>query len=463
LSELPDGIPRARPAEPRDSAAAILVRRDEDGRDRVLLARRSRSTRFMPGHLSFPGGTIDAADRETADPFRAAASRELDEELGLQVEATEWIDAGDRITPPMFPVRFMNRFFVHRVEALRDEIAPMTDELDSARFELAETVLEAWERGECRVPPPVLPILRCLARHESASLEQLAEAIRQANQREERTPRIEFTPGTWMVPLSTATLPPATHTNVWFPGGRFFAIVDPGSDEPEELDRLAGVIERRCSDGDRLRMVLLTHHHQDHVDGVAQIATRLDVPVCAHEATLEPLRDRLGDLRTLTIADGETIDLAGITLRAHHTPGHAVGHMAFELVDRGLLLTGDLVSSVSTILIDPESGDMGDYLQSLERMKELGCKTLLPGHGTPLPGKTLERVLEHRRQRESKIRVQLGDAPLELDRIARQAYDDLPEMPLPLIRRQTLSHLLLLERSGSARRVGEDGDQWSTQ
>ena len=74
-------------------------------------------------------------------------------------------------------------------------------------------------------------------------------------------------------------------------------------------------------------------------------------------------------------------------MEAHHTPGHAPGHLAFHLRERRALIAGDMVGGMSTILIDPEQGDMGAYLDSLERLRRLDCRTLLPGHGPPLPAK----------------------------------------------------------------------------
>ena len=62
MSELLKGIERAHAPTPRDSALGVIVRRRADGWH-VLLGKRSRQSRFMPGHLAFPGGTLDPEDR----------------------------------------------------------------------------------------------------------------------------------------------------------------------------------------------------------------------------------------------------------------------------------------------------------------------------------------------------------------------------------------------------------------
>lgn len=67
---------------PRAAATACVVR-DGTGGLEVLLATRSPSAPFVPGAAVFPGGTVDAADRRSPDPYKAAAIRETFEEVGL--------------------------------------------------------------------------------------------------------------------------------------------------------------------------------------------------------------------------------------------------------------------------------------------------------------------------------------------------------------------------------------------
>jgi 8-oxo-dGTP pyrophosphatase MutT (NUDIX family) len=71
------------PVEPRPSASVLLVR----GRQpwEVLLMQRPREVDFAAGAHVFPGGSVHGEDREAADPLRAAAIRELFEEVGVLV------------------------------------------------------------------------------------------------------------------------------------------------------------------------------------------------------------------------------------------------------------------------------------------------------------------------------------------------------------------------------------------
>ena len=105
-------------------------------------------------------------------------------------------------------------------------------------------------------------------------------------------------------------------------------------------------------------------------------------------------------------------------------------------------------------------GGSAFVMTSVERARDLGCRQLFPGHGPPLPGKALDKLIDHRRERERKVLAQLAATRAELSEIAARAYDDVPRMPLVLTERQTLSHLLLLERQGKVRRIDGAGRGW---
>ena len=467
MSELPDGIPPADEVVPRDSASGLVLRPAVGGGREVLLGLRSRNSRFMPSHLSFPGGGLDDEDRPgDSGAFERCASREVVEETGVHVDSVSWRDAGVRTTPPMFSLRFHTRFFVAEVsgETGLPDVPPSPGEIEQVSFERAESVLERWSRGACRIPPPALPILRVLAESGEAPIEEIADRVAAANRQEQRAPRIEFSPETWILPVRTATLPPATHTNVWMPGGKRFVIIDPGAADDDETRRLIEVVGRRQELGHAVDSIVLTHHHRDHIGGYASLAAELGLPVRAHPDTLAVLggSDSPGPSPAhLPMSDGDEIDLDGLVLRAYHTPGHASGHHVFLLVDRGQLIAGDLLSGLSTIMIDPAEGDMGLYLDSLERARGLGCRLLFPGHGPPLPGKALDRLIDHRKDRERKILEHLTLAGTDLAALAARVYVDVPQMPLALTERQTLSHLLLLEKQGTVRRADDAGRGWS--
>src|SRR5512144_402941 len=131
-------------------------------------------------------------------------------------------------------------------------------------------------------------------------------------------------PGIRVLALRTPTLPPAAQTNVYLvgPPAGPVAVVDPGSPYPDQQAILDRVLETLPP-----AVVLLTHHHGDHVGGAAALAERWSVPIAAHPATARRLAGRVAV--TQSVEDGETVHGA----MAIGTPGHAEGHLCFAVGD----------------------------------------------------------------------------------------------------------------------------------
>jgi glyoxylase-like metal-dependent hydrolase (beta-lactamase superfamily II)/8-oxo-dGTP pyrophosphatase MutT (NUDIX family) len=463
VSELPDGIEPAPIPEPKDSSLGIVARWRPSGELELLLGKRARDSRFMPGNLAFPGGRMDEADQPGRPmAFERCVSREMAEETGLAIPPEAWLPAGERTTPPFFPVRFRTQFFVAALPPGQQlpESPPRPAELETLEFARPHDVLANWEAGRALVPPPLLPILRRLIERAPMDAAGVAAAVAELNASEGPHPRIEFTPGVWALPVRTRTLPPASCTNVWMPGGERFVVVDPGSDEPDELDKLLRIIKRRIDTGVPVDAVVLTHHHRDHVAGAAAIASALSVPILAHEQTLRRLPALPTQVAKRVLADGASIDLGGVSLTAVHTPGHAPGHLAFFEPQRRVLIAGDLVSGLSTILVGLDGGDLDAYLDSLRRVVALAPKLVLPSHGPPLPGGSLAATIAHREAREARIAAALRATPRPLAEIADEAYADTPQAPAFLREMQARAHLRRLERLGAAH-AADGGSAWS--
>jgi glyoxylase-like metal-dependent hydrolase (beta-lactamase superfamily II) len=262
----------------------------------------------------------------------------------------------------------------------------------------------------------------------------------------------QVAPGIRVLALRTPTLPPALHTNVYLvgPPGGPVAVVDPGSPYPDQQAALDAVLADVA-----IARVLLTHHHGDHIGGAAALAARWQVPIAAHPATARRL-EGIVEVDEL-IEDGAEVD----GMIAVHTPGHAEGHLVFELGEASI--AGDMVAGVGTILIDPSEGDMALYLASLERMRARPPTLLLPAHGPPIPdgrGKLTE-YLVHRRMREQRVVEALATGPRELAALIAAVYADTPQALWPLAERSLLAHLEKLEHEGRARRVDGSDRRWS--
>lgn len=263
--------------------------------------------------------------------------------------------------------------------------------------------------------------------------------------------------GLALVSLRTPTLAPATHTNTWVVGRGALTVFDPASPYPEEQEHLLELLDERRASGERVARIVLTHHHHDHVGGAVALARALGVPIAAHETTASLLRGKVPVDET--IEDGERLSCGGRTLRARFTPGHAPGHLVFQDLDAGWVVAGDLVAGVGTILIDPRDGELGAYLDSLERVRQDRPTTLLPAHGPALPQgeAVLSFYIAHRHQRTEQIRAALravgAASPAEL---VPAVYADLPESAHEVAAVQISAHLLWLERHGLVTRLDAD-------
>jgi glyoxylase-like metal-dependent hydrolase (beta-lactamase superfamily II) len=206
-------------------------------------------------------------------------------------------------------------------------------------------------------------------------------------------------------------------TNTWVlrgPRSDELVIVDPGPDDDEHIARIAAL--------GRIALVLISHRHGDHTDGIDKLVELTGATV--RSAGSGFLRGLGGEL-----VDGEVIDAAGLKIKVMATPGHTADSLSFLLEDA--VLTADSVLGRGTTVIDNEDGSLADYLESLRRLRGLGGRTVLPGHGPDLAD--LEAVttgyLTHRHERLEQVRAALwdlgGDASVR--QIVEYVYVDVDE------------------------------------
>ena len=396
-------------------------------------------------------------------------------DLGVTLDASRLVFAGRWLTPPFAPLRFDNRYFLLEHPAAADAPEPsVPDEAAEAGWVRPAEAIELWHRGAAIAAPPILYLLRTLATlcRDGERPDEATGALARLRSPDDANlgpyRRIDFRPGIVMMPLPTPTLPPATHTNAYLvgpPEGGEAVLVDPGTPFPKEIERLVAAVEAAASASEgalRLTAIVLTHHHGDHVGAVRRLAERFGVPVAAHAETADRLaRHPSGPIRVdRTIEDGERIELAGpgepLVLTAIHTPGHAPGHLCFYEERLGSLLAGDMLSAVSTIVIDPPDGDMDRYLASLDRLAALDPRTIFPGHGPAILGGAakLRELIEHRLWREGKVLAAWNAGARKPADMLPTVYDDAPRQVWPLAERQIEAHLQRLARAGKIDRRG---------
>jgi glyoxylase-like metal-dependent hydrolase (beta-lactamase superfamily II) len=183
-------------------------------------------------------------------------------------------------------------------------------------------------------------------------------------------------------------------------------------DLPAELESMGSSI-------DRVRALLLTHGHSDHIGFGERLRAERKVPVSVHEIDATLARGEIknpggatGKIRPLpllrfllyaglrgglrnrplgevsTFGEGATLDVPGsprVILVPGHTPGSAVLHVP----SLNAAFVGDAMATYSVVggmrgpMIAPFTADRGQALTSLSRLDDLDAKYVLPGHGEP--------------------------------------------------------------------------------
>ena len=478
----------------------------------MLLVRRSPELRAFPGLWAFPGGTVKPADRAAAvrgassaeEAGRLAAGvREVFEETGIRLFRTprplhpegaerlrdrvlqdeeafadllrecggeivsgDFAAAAALTTSAAWPYRFDTRFYRAALpEGQAVSIRP--GEVVDSVWLRPEDALDRWRRGVLPLPPPTIGLLERWT-------DDAAEFRRRNGQVTGPVP-VRYSPGVWVFPCRTPTLPPATHTNAILVGGRERYLIDPAPEDPGERESLFRLVDGLLEDGARLRGILVTHHHRDHIGSVAEAAARYRVPVGAHPETLARLPGFApapgSGAATLPLREGDTLPLGeapdgrpGWTLSVRFVPGHAPGHLAFVESRYGAMMLGDMVSSISSILISPEDGDLGAYMESLRRLAAECRGVAYPGHGVPVVAgrELLERQVRHREAREERLLAALDGEARGLVELGRRVYPESEVPPSGPIRELALvsleSGLLKLRAENRAR---ESGGRWA--
>jgi len=456
----------------RLAAAVMLTRRD--GADaEIYLVRRAPALRFFGGYWAFPGGAVQASDRQhmPADEdamYTRCAIRELIEETGVDLRAQPQDAAPMHVcsftTPEFIPIRFATRFLS---AVLPPDQTPEADggELVDGRFMRPAEAVREWERGNMQIAPPVIFMLQLMAEHGMAAFMEPARFAAAGIEAGQLHP-VYFSPGIFMAPLATPTLPPATTTNTLVVGADSLFIVDPATPDDSEQTRLFALIDALIRSGSAFRGILLTHHHADHVGAVNAVSTRYALPVRAHALTYERIPS--GYIQGDPLQDGDRIELGTAPdgsgswhLKVLHTPGHAVDHLCFLDSRYNAAIVGDMLSTVSSILIDPPEGHMRTYLNSLRRLLEIPMTTLYPAHGPAhRDGHALiKEYLGHRRHREQQTLDALTAEPHTVESLVREIYTDMPEDVWPLAARSLLAELIKLREDG---RCEETTAGWRT-
>ncbi len=501
MNELPEGLklPDANTSNIRRSASVILSR-EASGDHEVLLGHRVSELASFPDYWAFPGGGISRVDIEASKALKGklevsdsheeacfALLREMVEEIGLSPsgrgtiievsskiresvceDKSEWlrlVNEGeividgfhcemitDRTTPPFSPMRFQNYFFhVHLGDSMVSPTFPSgRSEFDEFRWWKPRELIQQWEENKVRLPPPIVTLVRDLARgvDEQGDLLSACESLSEDPPSGDH--RIEFAPGVEVFPLKTETIPPSTHTNCYILGelGGECVVVDPAARSDESLAYLESKISQAVSSGSKIVATIFTHKHPDHIGDISKISEIYKAPIWGSPITLSAISH---DGTSSSIEEGDSFTLRGpngITeWSVIETPGHCPGHIC--LVGDTGIVSGDNCVVIGTILVPSSDGNMNSYISGLDRIRSLEPTMLFPGHGPACtnPPRLLGRYIKHRTARHDSVLNAVLSGLSSLEEITLHAYQDSPDAHPILSRDQALSHLNSLVES----------------
>ena len=164
-------------------------------------------------------------------------------------------------------------------------------------------------------------------------------------------------------------------------------IVDPG----DEADKLLEAMNRLGVE--TVDAILVTHTHFDHIGAVAPVAEATGAPVYCPELETQVLANIMdyvwpgfGPFESYqadhTVAGGETLELAGLSIDVIFTPGHSPGHVTYAIADHDALFSGDVLFQGSVGRVDLPGGDWATLLASIESLVSAypAETTVYPGH-----------------------------------------------------------------------------------
>jgi len=254
---------------------------------------------------------------------------------------------------------------------------------------------------------------------------------------------------------------PFTYTGTcsYIIGQQEVVVLDPGPiDDNAHLKALLKAIGNR-----HLLGILVSHSHKDHSPLCRKLSEKTGAPIlgaapyeriaedspysiCNDSHDLEYQPDQV-------LNDGEFISGSDWALEVVTTPGHCANHLSFALKDTPYLFSVDHVMGWSTSIIVYPDGNMGDYINSLDKLLKRDEEIYLPGHGDIIKnGKQIAKNIKgHRLLREKIIleKLELLGQDANLEKLVAAVYSNLKPSLVGAATLSTLAHLGKLKDEGN--------------
>jgi hydroxyacylglutathione hydrolase len=161
------------------------------------------------------------------------------------------------------------------------------------------------------------------------------------------------------------------------PETREAIVIDPGIDLPSEANPIFNYIEKEAL---KIKFIVNTHGHSDHIRGNDIFQKTYQVPVCVHSYDLSFIKSLEGPLANVLLMDQSPVQFGKETIMVMHTPGHTPGSIC--LLGGKIIFTGDTLFAGGIGRTDFPGGSNANMRLSLKKLVRLSDHLLVyPGHG----------------------------------------------------------------------------------
>lgn len=252
-------------------------------------------------------------------------------------------------------------------------------------------------------------------------------------------------------------------TNTYIVGNGEVALIDPGPDSEEHL---AAIVDGL--DGETITHIFITHTHYDHWPAYHTLQSKYGAKTYGFHPSKSNRKDSASQSaseRSLStqerfeitgfepdvgVEHGSTIEGGNWTIECVFTPGHASDHMCYQLREEDTLFSGDHIMGWSTSVISPPSGNMREYMDSLNLLlkREDGYYRPAHGPGIPEPMPYVKSFVQHRKERFDQILNQIRMGVHTIPEMVVDIYRDISPMLHPAAERSTLAAMEYLIEKG---------------
>lgn len=436
------------------AVSAVLWWRNPDSQsEEILMTKRHSWMRYFPGYTAFPGGKVDVGETTLM-----TLSREIQEEVGLELDITKAIFHGIATTPEIHPYRFETHYFsIELTHQLYLEVNRKLTEWDNhpefVAFEWGSAAehLLSYQEGNVLMVPLVRHFLQDIAKvgvdksqmHDVDNLE-ISKLYYP----------LEMQSDLVQLFIPSKTLPPQIFTNCFLINANMdqlsqveqsVLMIDPSPLDLNEWKRMIEIFEKLKI---KPEIILCTHHHIDHCSFLHLTAEHFKVPVLMHQSTYDLGEEKNPDVwqkllpYLKLVKHGEQIGFwKDKPLIISHIPGHAAGHIAVTTPSGDFFIAGDLFQSEGSVVIGGRGSSMSIYMKTLKELVQFAPQVLYPSHGIPLGSiLPLIKILKHRLFRHQEV-VKLTQQGLNCVQITEILYSDIPRDLFPYAKANVESHL----------------------